>query len=142
MERTVKRIQKSRLSLALLLTVVVFLFGGLSYAGTQQGQVQETEWEGQISKKTGDRLTVFTESTIELKPGDVGSLNKHFEENLFGGTIQGWMDVAKVRVETVEPNKVTFLILEEHSTGTINDEPIDHFKAGKRVKLIPETAPE
>ena len=135
MKNTLLRVQNSRIAFVLLLTLVVFLFGGLSFAGTQKVRAEQSEWEGQISKKTDDQLTVFTESEIELTIGQVGLLHKHFEEELFGGTIQGWMDIAKVEVVKVEPNKVTFLILEEHSTGTINDEPIDHFKSGKRVKF-------
>lgn len=128
-----------QLSFALLLGCVVLLFGSLSYAGTQKVRMAQadTEWEGQIGTKKGDKLTVFTESEIVLEMGMEGNLDKHFEKNMFGGTIEGWIQIAKVRVEKVEPNKVTFHILEELSGGTINDEPIDHFKAGKRVKFVP-----
>ena len=124
----------------ILIGGLLCLFGNLSFASFQENGLSKMEslWEGHIQSKKGVQLIVYTESRVALEVGIVGSLDKHFEKNIFGGIVEGWIQIAKVRVEKVESHKVTFTILEELSGGTINDEPIDHFKAGKRVKFLPE----
>ena len=118
---------------------LLFLMGTFSYASFQGNGLSkiEADWEGQIESKKGKQLTVYTASRIHLEAGIVGHLDKHFEKNIFGGIVEGWIQIAKVRVEKIESHYITFTLLEELSGGTINDEPIDHFKAGKRVKFLP-----
>ena len=128
----------------LLLACMFFAFRGVFAIGvpitniTSNAVEQDTAkkmLEGVIENRSGTKVIVQMKAGGELDAGITGLMHKHFEEKWLGKNITGWMDIGKMEVVKVENSRVEFKILEEHSTGTINGEPIRHFKKGKKVKF-------
>jgi hypothetical protein len=54
---------------------------------------------------------------------------------IFGAKTTGWLDVGEMKIQSVENNIVTMVLLEEKSIITINGQKEDHFKPGFTVKF-------
>ena len=67
--------------------------------------------------------------------GTVADMSKYFEEKLGNMQMSGWLGVAKVEFIAATQQNVEIKILEEKGEITVNDEKVDHFKPGKRMKL-------
>lgn len=73
--------------------------------------------------------------TNYIQIGDKGELSKYFEENIFGMSTSGWMEIGTVQVTAKSANSITFKVIEKKSVVTINGEEKSHFVAGKIVKF-------
>jgi uncharacterized protein len=69
------------------------------------------------------------------KVGEKGDLSKSFENSFGRGTVSGWLVIGAVEVVAVKGKTVTFKVLEEKSSMTINGEKKNHFEKGKTVKF-------
>ena len=95
------------------------------------------EIEGIIKSKSNDFVTIQYSPQKKLPAKNTyGNLSKYFESVIFGFKTNGWLDIADVTVASSEKGILKLKILNEKSQMTINEEKVDHFAAGNKVKII------
>jgi len=94
------------------------------------------EFSGTIISRAGNIVKVKQTDNSMLPGKDIkGILSKYFEKIIFGAKTTGWLDVGEMKIQSVENNIVTMVLLEEKSIITINGQKEDHFKPGFTVKF-------
>jgi hypothetical protein len=98
---------------------------------------QSGSLEGTIISRKGNVVTIRPTSFTGTAAtnGTVADMSKHFEEKMGNMTMSGWLVVAKVEFIPTSHQNTDIKILEEKSEITVNDEKVNHFKVGKRIKL-------
>lgn len=91
--------------------------------------------EGVFANSSSSAPILKNVSTNEISVGDKGELSKYFEETMFGGVVNGWIDIGTVQVTAVKSNEITFKVLAKKSEVTINGQEKSHFVAGKKIKF-------
>jgi hypothetical protein len=113
------------------LTVLLFILTATAMFA-QTGSLEATV----ISRKGNlVALKLDTQSGDVFENGTVADMSKYFEEKLGNMQMSGWLGVAKVEFVPTTSQNVSIKILEEKGEITVNDEKVDHFKPGKRMKL-------
>lgn len=113
-----------------------FLLWFLLLSGSLAAQDFPGEVEGVITHHAGITVQVEAEGEELPAPGTILDMSKHFVEQWGKTNISGWMSTAQVRVTKVEGQVISMDIIEEKSHIEVNGEQVDHFKEGKRVKLV------
>ena len=106
-------------------------------AGTMEVDAPDPEpppFQGEIVSRKG-KVVVIEGEGREPEVGASGSLLKYFEKQLGSFMTTGWLDVAGVKVKSVDVGKVTLAIFEFRSKIVVNGKKVDHFKKGNVVKL-------
>lgn len=95
--------------------------------------------EGKLANSSATSPVILLSGTLNTlaKVGDKGELSKQFEENLFGGTVSGWLVIGVVEVTSInyDGNSITCKVLEKKSEVTLNGKSQSHFVLGKTVKF-------
>lgn len=120
--------------------IVLFIIPSYLYSQNQNAQQQNDsvhyEFAGTIISKAGNLIKVQQTDNSMLPGKDTkGTLSKYFEKVIFGAKTSGWLDVGEMKIQTVENNIVTMILLNEKSIITINGQKEDHFKPGFTVKF-------
>ena len=93
--------------------------------------------EGTLRLRVDDTVTVTLARPHPWTVGQTGHLLKHFEQDLGGLSISGWLEIALIRIDGVHRDRVSATILEERSVIEVDGEVRSHFTAGARVKISP-----
>lgn len=136
-----KNFSHSLLSRLLLLCFLLVLSSSDALAQLEANEsTEQSEAQGTIISRSGQIVSIECGSG-ELPPVGVRSdMSKYFEEKWGKSVMSGWLGTGLVETVSIEarPNGIILLkvrIIEEKSSITVNDEKVDHFKKGKRVKL-------
>jgi hypothetical protein len=120
----------------LFLSILLIIATYASGQNTDTVKAYTRHIEGVIQTRSGNKLSILlNEKDTLIKVGITGNLAKHFEEQIGKFTMNGWMDIAEVKVTKVVQKVVSIDIIEEKSKAEINGKPVDHFKIGKRIKF-------
>lgn len=128
-------------SMRYLVTIILIcFFCSITIAQTQKldGDTLLTEIVGSIISKNKNELKVVFGNHINYvsKIGTKGELQKSFETQMFGATVNGWLSIAEVSVKSISKDIVTFYITKELSIITENGVKKNHFVKGQEVKFI------
>jgi hypothetical protein len=124
-----------KLGLMILFILPTYLFSQ-NQNNSQQNDSVHYEFSGTIISRTGNIVKVQqTDNGMLPGKGEKGTLSKYFEKIIFGAKTTGWLDVGEMKIQSVENNIVTMILLEEKSIITINGQKEDHFKPGFTVKF-------
>jgi hypothetical protein len=129
------RISCLRRSLLLFLLTVLLI--PRSHAQTDDRSTAE----GVIRSHSGNLVVIDCPSGELPGVGVHADMSKYFEEKWGKSTMSGWLSTALVETVALTPRsgggiQVKVRILKEKSNITVNGEPVDHFKPGKRVKMV------
>lgn len=91
--------------------------------------------EGVFANSSSSSPILKNANTDGITVGEKGELSKYFEESMFGGIVNGWIDIGTVQVTAVKPNEITFKVLAKKSQVTVNGQDKSHFVAGKKIKF-------
>jgi hypothetical protein len=124
----------------LLICFFAILTVSLSFAQSDE-PVEPSEVEGVIQARSGQIVAIDCPSGELPAVGVQSNMSKHFEEKWGKSVMSGWLGTALVETVSVEAKPggrilLKVRIVEEKSSITVNDEKVDHFKKGKRVKLV------
>ena len=91
---------------------------------------------GVISSIVGKTVVVkiVNQRTIPVI-GQVGILQKYFEEVVLGMKTTGWLDIGKMQISAVKTDIVSMIIIDEHSVVIKDGQKINNFKVGKTVNF-------
>ncbi len=100
-------------------------------------QAQIGQLEATVVSRKGKivELQLISQTGDAYATGTVADMSKYFEEKIGKMTMTGWLTVAKVKFIPTTRQNIMVEILEEKGEITVNDEKVDHFKVGKRMKL-------
>jgi len=105
--------------------------------------------EGKLLTAVGTTLRIKLAAKEAIGPGADVLLQKYFEGKpgqasalgvlggILGGTITGWMNIAKAKVTKVEGDVVTVAVVFEESTVKVNGKKVNHFTPSSRVRITP-----
>jgi hypothetical protein len=92
---------------------------------------------GLIKSRLNDIVTVQYNPQEKLPAKNtLGNFSKYFESVIFGFKTTGWLDIADVKVISCGKGILKLKILNEKSQMLINEEKVDHFAVGNKVKFI------
>lgn len=118
------------------LSTLILLFFAFSLL-PRLAQAQSGSLEGTVVKRNGNVVTLYTDATEGDAPaaGTKADMSKHFEEKFGNMNMSGWLGVATVEIVRMDKEITEVRIIKEKSEITVNDEKVDHFKVGKRMKI-------
>lgn len=89
---------------------------------------------GTIKGRKGKNVRVeVTKAMVLPDTGVTGTLSRKFERKLGRMSMEGWMEIARVKVVAVKGKTVTLQILEETANVVINGKKQQQFKSGFEV---------
>ncbi|MBX3187546.1 MAG: sel1 repeat family protein [Labilithrix sp.] len=107
-----------------------------------------TPIEGKLLSATGGTVKVKVSSKEPLTQGADVDFQRHFESkpgqrnalgvlgSIFGGTVTGWVGIAKARVSKIDGDVVTLTVVEERSVIKVNGKKVNHFTPGAKVRIL------
>ncbi len=93
------------------------------------------ELTGTITGYAKKVVSVRRDSGAVPEQGTTARLSKHFETKLGNLKTSGFLEIAKVTVESTGAS-LRLKVVEEKSKMRVNGKPVNHFKPGTRVKLV------
>lgn len=103
--------------------------------------------EGKLVSLKGKTVTIKLDAKSDVPVGAAVDVSRQFESkpgqksplgllgNILGGTVRGWVGVAKAKVEKVEGDVVTLTVIEEQSVMRVNGKKVNHFTPAARMRL-------
>lgn len=111
---------------------ILVLLGVLGWCNLAWGE----ELTGKLVARRGTNVTIAPDDgAAKPEAGAKATLSKHFVKDLGFLKTQGWLEIASVTVKDAG-KKIVLTIVEEKSKMTVNGKPVNHFKAGAKVKLV------
>jgi hypothetical protein len=92
---------------------------------------------GTSASRNGTTATIKIEGTQTFTVGSKFEASVYFENKIGNVSLSGWLVIGTVQVKPYANGVLTVTILTEESTVTVNDQPVNHWAAGKRIKLKP-----
>jgi Flp pilus assembly protein TadD len=122
----------------LLLCAFIALIISVSTAIAQVGgDTIEYEIQGKITFKSGSVVKMQMLKGDEMPAtAQHGEMSKHFDTELFGGKVTGWLAIGDLQVTAIAGDIITFSLLKELSVVTENGIKKEHFVTGKEVKFV------
>jgi tetratricopeptide (TPR) repeat protein len=96
------------------------------------------EVSGVLITKTGNIVKMSLDKNYAIMPfaNTRGELMKSFNTDSPGGTLTGWLSLAKMKVNGISGNTLEMLLLKETRLGPGDDAKKDRFISGQQVKFL------
>ncbi len=96
------------------------------------------EISGVLISKTGNIVKMSLDKNYAIMPlaNTRGELMKSFSTDSPGGTVTGWLSLAKMKVNSISGNTLEMLLLKETRLGPGDDAKKDRFISGLQVKFF------
>lgn len=89
--------------------------------------------EGKFASSSQTSPTIIMSKGQKPEIGGKGEILVSFETSLFGGIVTGSLVIATAEVTAINGSKVTFKVLEKHSSMQINGKQKNHFTKGREA---------
>lgn len=120
------------------LFLFVLMVTGLSLlAQTSSPRCSEASYEltGQLASNSSSNPVIQNVQGAEPKVGDMGTIDKYFEESLFGGIMTGWLSIGEGEITAIKGDQVTLKVTKKSTQVTINGKDKNLFVQGRTVKF-------
>ena len=126
------------------LSFLLFVFFSFSVSAQNLNQTKSQNPEDSIEYTINGVISSIVGKTVVVKIvnqrtipviGQVGILQKYFEEVVLGMKTTGSLDIGKMQISAVKTDIVSMIIIDEHSVVIKDGQKINNFKVGKTVNF-------